>query len=370
MTVPTLQPSAIQPGAIQPGATEPIQGDTAIEGPELARMNAFGTLGDLVEGMTVEQALEEAKMNDWNVRKIPHRQIVALPEGGYTEVQVPDTYTVLRTNPGNGKPEALGSVGNRWTPFQNEDCANLCRDITTMSGASPYAMGVTNGGRKTFMAMKLPKGFTFASPRTGVIDTTDLFLVVFNSHDGYGSLTANLTPVRMFCCNQQRTAESMARTRFALRHTGDADERMAQLRELLNESYSYHDIYQKACEAQIERELDEDMVLHELNKLLKASDTELTDRQREIRGETVSAVLGIYNTSETVAPFHGTAYGLLNAITEYTDHHMRVVVRGTDDVRAMRAMRTMNSWQLDEFKQNAFTQLLPADAAKALAARN
>jgi phage/plasmid-like protein (TIGR03299 family) len=348
-------------------SAQPIQGDTAIEGPQIGRMNAFGTLGEIVEGKTVEEALEEARMADWNVRKIPHRQIVALPEGGYTEVAVPNTYTVLRTNPDTGKPQALGSVGNRWTPFQNEDCANLCKDIRDMSGVSPYAMGVTNGGRKTFMAMKFPKGFNFVSPRTGIIDVTDLFLVVFNSHDGYGSLTANLTPVRMFCCNQQRAAESMARSRFALRHTGDADERMNQLRELLSESYSYQDIYRRACEAQIERELDEDAVLHQLNKLLKATDTDLTERQREIRGETVGRVLDIYNTSETVAPFHGTAYGLYNAITEYTDHSMNVVVRGENtDVRQVRAMRTMASWQLDEFKQNAFEQLLPADVAAAL----
>jgi len=326
------------------------------------RADVFSTLGQKIpDGLSISEALEFAGMANWNVRKVPHSQTITLPDGTTTEVSIPHTFTVLRDNPSTGLPDALGSVGRKWTPYQNEDCANLLSDLHNMSGATPYSFGATNGGRKTFLSLKLPEGFNFRSPVTGNSDLTNLYLVVFNSHDGFGSLSANLTPIRMFCCNQQRMAESMARSRMLLRHTGDAETRLQMLREVLDESFSYHHTYQLACEAMIEAELDGDAVLAELNKLLRANDPDLTDRQRELRADTVGSVRALYEGSPTVAPFYGTRYGLYNAITEYTDHHMRVIVPDGGNEREIRALRTLNNDQLDSFKQRAFAQLMPAD---------
>jgi len=340
-----------------------VQGDTAIEAPQAPRVDAFHALGTAIpEGYSVAEALEHAKMANWNVRKIAHRQLIPQPDGTEIEVGIPNMYTVLRDSPFTGLPEALGSVGTRWTPFQNEQCANLCQNMAGMAGLIPSTYGVLDDGRKTFLAMQFPEGMTVRSPRFGTLDTTDLYLVVFNSHNGSGSLSANITPVRPMCANQQRVAESMARSRFMLRHTGESEVRMQQLEEVLTESFNYHHVYQNACEAMIERELDEDDVLRELNKLLLATDPDLTERQREIRGETVLTIRNLYNTSDTVAPFHGTAYGLYNAFTEYTDHRMRVIVPDGGNEREIRALRTLQSDDLDSLKQRAFTQLLPANA--------
>lgn len=343
--------------------TDQVEGDTAIVTPRLERQDAFHALGTQIpEGMSIEEALEFTHMANWNVRKTPHRQIITLEDGTTTEVGIPNTFTVLRDSPFTGAPEALGSVGNRWTPFSNESVANLCSTLQGMGGVTPAAYGVLNGGRKTFLAMKFPEGLSFRSPRDGLLDTTDLYLTVFNSHDGFGSLSANITPIRPFCANQQRMAESMAKTRFLLRHTGEEQVRMQQLEEMLGESFQYHQVYKEACEAQIERELDEDDVLRELNKLFMAQDPDLTERQRELRGDVVGQVRAIYASSETVAPFRGTAYGLYNAITEYTDHSMRVIVPDGGNEREIRALRTLQSEDLDSLKQKAFMQLLPADA--------
>jgi len=344
--------------------TDSVEGDIVTEvTPRAERQDAFHALGTKIpEGMSVSEALEFAHMADWNVRKVPHRQIIVLPDGGTEEVGIPNMHTVLRTSPFTGKPEALGSVGNRWTPFQNESVANLCNTLQGMGGVTPASYGVLNGGRKTFLAMKFPEGLTFHSPKDGAVDTTDLYLTVFNSHDGFGSLSANITPIRPFCANQQRMAESLAKTRFLLRHTGEEAVRMQMLEEMLGESFQYHQVYKEACEAQIERELDEDDVLRELNKLFLAMDPDLTERQRELRQDVVGQVRAIYNVSETVAPFHGTAYGLYNAITEYTDHSMRVIVPDGGNEREIRALRTLQSEDLDSLKQKAFLQLLPAEA--------
>lgn len=369
MTTPT-DGAFLTPGYEPPEAHQSLAdveagqaGVGTIEGNRLERQDAFHALGTKIpEGMDVEEALEYAHMANWNVRKIPHRQIIDLGGGQTAEVGIPNMYTVLRDSPFTGKPEALGSVGRKWTPFQNESVANLCRTLGSMGGMKPASYGVLGGGRKTFIAMQFPEGLDFRSPRDGAIDTTDLYLTIFNSHDGFGSLSANITPIRPFCANQQRMAESMAKTRFLLRHTGEEQIRMQQLEEMLGESFEYHQVYKEACQAQIEKELDEDDVLRELNKLFMATDPDLTERQRELRTDVVLTVKDMYNTSPSVAPFRGTAYGLYNAITEYTDHRMRVIVPDGANEREIRALRTMQSEDLDSLKQKAFLQLLPPDA--------
>jgi phage/plasmid-like protein (TIGR03299 family) len=313
--------------------------------------------------MSIREGLEYARMADWDVRKEAHRALVHDSNGKEVIAESEGQFNIVRDNPFTGQPEVLGTVGARWTPFQNEDAATLLEDIAGMSGATMVNALVLNGGRKTGLVLKLPEGFVFTSPITGAQDVTDLNLVVFNSHNGGGSLTANLTPIRLWCMNQQRAVESTARSRFSLRHTGDAVGRIAQLREMLDESFSFRGLFQEQMERMIERELDDVQVRKELERLFHAADLDLTDRQREIRMETVGNVVGLYNSSESVAPFAGTAYGLYNAITEYTDHKMRVIVPDGGNETEVRALRTLQSDDLDAFKQRAFAQLLPADAA-------
>ena len=53
------------------------------------------------------------------------------------------------TSPFTRDPEALGIIGDRWTPFSNESVAGLTDTITEMSGAQLKTALVLNGGRKT-----------------------------------------------------------------------------------------------------------------------------------------------------------------------------------------------------------------------------
>lgn len=327
----------------------------------LERSDAYHRLGTPIpEGMSVPEALEYASMSNWDVRTQPLLAEIADEQGILQTVRVREKHAVVRTNPFDGVPEVLGVVGKRWTPFQNEDCGGLLDTIATMSGAAPISMGVLGGGAKTFMCLQLPEGTTHVSPRTGAHDVTNLYMTIFNSHDGAGALSAVITPIRPMCANQQRISESMARTRFQLCHTGDAKLRMQELADVIGESMDYREVYGNQVERMIEREMEDDEVFRELVKLLKANDPDLTDRAREMRTDVATTVLGIYRGSETVAPFRGTAYGAYNAFTEYTDHHMRVVVPDGANERDVRALRTLDSGPLDDLKQRAFAQLVAA----------
>lgn len=334
---------------------------TTFTPPAVERQDALHRLGTAIpEGLSIPEALDFAHMARWDVRTEALTAVITDEDGTPRQVTVDDKKAVLRNSPFTGKPEVLGIVGNRWTPFQNEDCAGLLADIEDMSGARLTTVGVMDGGRKTFLSMKMPEGMTFRSPRTGQTDITDLYLTVFNAHNGGGSLSAVITPVRPMCANQQRMSERSARSRFLLRHTGDAGLRMAQLREVLGDSLAYRHTFADQCNEMIGREMDEELARIQLEALFHATDPDLTERQRELRQQTVSSVMDLYLGSATVEPFRGTAYGVYNAVTEYTDHYSRVIVPEGKSEHEVRALRTLSD-PMDDLKSRAFDLLVPTN---------
>lgn len=327
--------------------------------PTTDRVDAFHALGTRIpEGMSVSDALAYAHMNDWNVRKQP--LVAQVPtEGGSLAVPVKGKFAVLRDNPFNKKVEALGVVGDKWTPFQNEDTTGLLTNIVDEAEAELSTVGVLGGGRKTFVSMRLPGHMEFISPVTGEADVTDLYLSVFNTHDGTGALSCVLSPVRLMCCNQQRMAERHAKSRFTLRHSGNASAKLAEVRSMLGLTFKYQDTFVAECEAMIAREMENEAVFAELANIFMVGEAG-TEAQKSRRTETASMVYELYKTSDTVAPFRGTAFGAYNAVTEYADHFMRVRVKGGDDAAALaRASRTLTSDSIADLKGRAFDALLP-----------
>lgn len=320
-----------------------------------SRNDAWHQLGQQVgHTMTVDEALDAANLRGWNVRKVP---LVAEVEG--TTVPVPDRHTVVRTNPINKAVEALGVVGNWWTPFQNEDTAQLINDIVDDSSARIETAGALRGGRQTFITMKMPEHIEITSPVTGEKDTTEVYLSVLNHHDGTGSLRALVTPVRIVCANTWAMAEGAARSSISLRHTGTPSSRLADVRDALGMTFAYMESFEREVELLAKREM-ENVEVYDVIKNLWYVDESATDRQKAGREDTAYAVMDNYLTSGTVDPVRGTAYGAYNAITEYIDHMAAVRAGGTGNDAEKRALRTLTSQSIHDLKGRAFKALIPA----------
>ncbi|QFP94710.1 hypothetical protein I5G59_gp90 [Mycobacterium phage LilMcDreamy] len=333
-----------------------------------SQTDAWHQLGQQVgHKMLPAEALEAANMNGWDVRKVAHEQIVPDGLGGTVTVAAPGKFTVLRTNPVTLMPEALAVVGDRFQPFQNEETTDLLYDITDQSGAAIETIGALDGGRRTFVTMKMPTHIEFTSPLTGEIDKTEVYLAIINHHDGEGSLRALVTPIRIVCANTQRIAERNAKSTVALRHTGSPTAKLAEVRNLLGLTFKLTDVYAAEMEALVKAERDEAWVRAVFNDVFGVNDSE-TEKMRNGRIERVSAVMDLHRNSPTVAPFLGTVYGAYNAVTEYADHYMPVLGKG--DEAKKRAMRTLTSPDIAALKVKAFTSLkasMPMTADQLLA---
>lgn len=331
--------------------------------------DAWHQLGQQVgHTMTPEEALEAAHMTGWDVRKVPLRVDIAAyrdadgqpvdPAPAPLMADMPGKYTILRTNPVTRQPQPLGVIGAWWTPFQNEATTQLLYDITEESGAKIQTIGALDDGRRTFVTMKMPDSMVLTAP-DGFRDVTDLYLAVFNHHDGQGALRAVISPTRVVCANTQRIAEQNAVSTVSIRHTGEAVVRMSEVRRILGLTFTFDEVMHAEFEAMAKRERDDEWVRRALNGVFGADDAD-TDKQRDARLATAAKVMQVYREDPTTNMWYGTTYGGYNAVTRYADHIMPLGAvkaatrqRGTDAVR--RAHRTLSSTTLAEVKARAFT---------------
>ncbi|MGW5147560.1 DUF932 domain-containing protein [Rhodococcus koreensis] len=323
-----------------------------------ARQHAWHRLGTVLDDvMTAEEALQAAHLANWNVRKMP-LYIPGEPQitdDGVTEgprIEVPDRFATVRTNPITGSTDYLGVVGAGYTVIQNEQNAELVNALVDESGAHFETAGGLNGGRRTFLSMKLPESIALRG-HDGP-DVTDMYIVALNSHDGTCAFRFIITPVRVVCANTERAAIAGAVSSFSFRHTSGATGAIAEAREKLGLTFKYQEAFQTEAQKMIDksiREQDARIVLKKVYKFEKAE----TDRQKKGREEVMDKVIQLWKESPTIENIRGSRWGLYNAVTEYADHFSPTW--GDADPAQQRAERTVRGGELDVTKEKAFALL-------------
>jgi phage/plasmid-like protein (TIGR03299 family) len=85
-----------------------------------------------------------------------------------------------------------------------------------------------NKGERIFITAKLP-GYI----RVGKDDFIEQYLMLTTSHDGFGSITAAFTPVRVVCRNTLNAAMRDHSNAIKIRHTASANDRLKQAHTLI-----------------------------------------------------------------------------------------------------------------------------------------
>jgi len=85
-----------------------------------------------------------------------------------------------------------------------------------------------NKGERIFITAKLPEFI-----KVGKSDLIEQYLFLTTSHDGFGSITASFTPIRICCQNTLNAASRNRKGAIKIRHTASAHERLKQAHQLL-----------------------------------------------------------------------------------------------------------------------------------------
>lgn len=248
-----------------------------------------------------ETALELAHL-DWTVEKQP----LYLGDGS----PAPDCFATVRQDTG----AVLGSVGARYSVFQNRD-AFAFLDSLQQDGVIRYESAFAlRGGRQVALLARMPSVDQFAAGDIGL-----RYILLRTSHDASCEIDLCPTSVRVVCANTVRAALSRdAKHRTTVRHSGNLDAKLRQVRTYLSifdrQFTEYRDAARRLAETPIDPAKARDFI--DLLFPIRRDDTDRTKNAREKR---VAAVRHAWNhRSNQIAG--QTWWRMLNSLSYAVDH--------------------------------------------------
>ena len=268
----------------------------------------------LTEKQPLEVWQREAGM-DWKIQESPvHFKADAIGHMGSIHT-FPEQKVLYRSD--NKAP--LSVVSNRYQVVQPREVLEFYRDRTEISGYELETAGVLKGGRKFW-----------ALARTG--QTTELmgndqvngYLLLATSCDGTLATTATPTTVRVVCNNTLTIALDGTSRAIKVPHSTRFDPQA--VKKQLGVAVSQWDSFMHRMRMLSERKVQ----WHEamgffMSVLCDASPNSplpaVLPNERALRK--VQSLYEGQGRGSTLASAQGTAWGLLNAVTEYVDHERR-----------------------------------------------
>jgi phage/plasmid-like protein (TIGR03299 family) len=267
-------------------------------------------LFDENEHVNTNTMLDSAKLSNWGIQL----EDIAIPDGYRTDKT---NYFVTRTNPFDNGKDILAIVGSKYQVVQNEQLFEFGDNLLD-GGASWESAGSIKGGRIVFGSLVVPKEITLDAQ--GANDKTITYLLVHTSHDGSVSVQASVTPVRVVCQNTLNLALRGTKQSFKLRHTQSIDGKIQIAREALGLSFAYMDKFEEEAKSLFETAVTD----LEFNKIIttiypKPSKDDAKSKMTKWENKIV-LINELYHNSPTNANIKGTAWGVLNTLTERLDY--------------------------------------------------
>jgi len=248
----------------------------------------------------------------------------------------------------NGNVDAatfLGTVGKDYAVMQHDEgFKTIDALMRSADGAYYETAGVLGQGEKVWALADLKMQVKVGD------DVTEQYLAFVTGHDGSAAHQYFTTGVRIVCQNTLNLALSMkSKSKLTIRHTKNAMSRLTDAREALESIRQDVNGIEQRLNFLAGRKVNREAMISVLDRLFpkqKSADGENRDTTR--RTNILSDILRIYESNDGNAfpEQRGTAYNLLNAITNYADHERS----SKDDQRAESAIFGSG----DALKQKAY----------------
>lgn len=211
----------------------------------------------------------------------------------------------------------LAVVSKRFQVVQPDEILEFYRDLTTCNGFELETAGVLREGRK-FWALARTGQSTMLKGR----DRVEGYLLLATACDGTLATTAQFTSVRVVCNNTLRVALGNGNGAIKVPHRSQFDPNV--VKRQLGITVSSWDGFVARMKALADRPVDPDSVEGLLRRVLTYQ--ALDQKVAVVNEQAVANVRALYEGAgrgATLASSRGTAWGLLNSVTEFVDHHRR-----------------------------------------------
>lgn len=140
------------------------------------------------------------------------------------KIEVPGFYATIRTD----TEQVLGVVGKDYEVIQNKNAFCFFDAIVGGEGIMYETAGALGNSERIFITAKLPDYI-----KVGSDDLIEKYLFLTTSHDGFGSITAAFTPIRIVCNNTLNAAFRNCSNCIKIRHTQNAKERLEEAHKVM-----------------------------------------------------------------------------------------------------------------------------------------
>lgn len=291
----------------------------------LARWNGGCYAENLTDGMTIENAMKSAKL-DFTVAQGTTMGSVMLDAPVMTAdgpsmgpfVATDDNHRSIMGIWPDGNVKIFGQGRARYQIIQPEVCALL--------GNAVLGLGhrlVAAGSYGTPVGSKMYLAFDAGTVTIGGHDKHDMFFHLLNSFDAHSGLRGTFAPIRFDCTNQTNITFGKLAQTATIRHSGNIDAKVDDLRQALRAMFSWTERFKDASELLLATPMVGNDLTAFAEKLFPTP-TRIKSENGAKAWETRRAQfisLATDPVHEHNAFGRGTRYGAYNALTFLTDHY-------------------------------------------------
>ena len=299
-----------------------------------------GLGNQLAAGQSIDQWKKSAGM-DWRIEESEVRFITG-DKGVGTLRPYPDQKVLYRSD----TQAPLAAVSKRFQVVQPGEILEFYRDLTEVGGFELETAGVLREGRKLWALARTGQSAVLKGK-----DQVDGYLLLATACDGTLATTAQFTSIRVVCNNTLQIALDDTRGAIKVPHRSRFDAEV--VKQQLGITVAPWTRFVATMKDLVACPVDPDSVEGLLRRVLTYPGQ--VGKVPVVNEQAVRAVRALYSgggKGATLASSRGTAWGLLNSVTEYVDHHRRA--RNED-------YRRDAAWfgQGAQFKQRAWDELVP-----------
>jgi len=265
----------------------------------------------LAPDQSIEVWKQSAGMN-WAIEESDVRYIIG--QNGVGTIQAfPEQKVLFRSD----SKAPLAVVSKRFQVVQPGEILEFYRDLTEVGGFQLETGGVLRNGRKFWALAKTGQSTTLKGR-----DRVDAYLLLATACDGSLATTAQFTSVRVVCNNTLRIALGNTSGAVKVPHRSQFDP--VAVKRQLGVTVSSWDGFVARMKALVECPVDPDSVEGLLRRVLTYPTQQ--GNTTTVNEQAIKSVRMLYDgggRGASLASSRGTAWGLLNSVTEYVDFHRR-----------------------------------------------
>lgn len=297
-----------------------------------------GLGNQLTSHQPIEVWAQQAGM-DWDIREAPVQFMTENAGSLGAIMSFPEQKVLFRSD--TNAP--LSVVSQRYKVVQPSEILEFYRDLTEISGFELETAGILKGGRKIWALARTGQSSTLKGN-----DTTNAYVLLATACDGTLATTAQFTSIRVVCNNTLAVALGDSTGAVKVPHSTSFDPEAVKRK--LGISVSSWDGFMYRMKNLSERKVKSTEAFNYFLRVFSDQTNPAGLTNERAMTKAMSLYEGRGKGAE-LASSKGTAFGLLNSVTEFVDHERRA--RSVDH-------RLESAWfgQGATLKQKALNQAL------------